>query len=88
MGFGLSSVALLKSFLFSFNIWCSEKDVEIDLFDSINFGRCLYFTKSYTNLHGTSMFAVKAKDFGVLYNQSSSIAFYETSSYWSAAKNS
>ena len=39
-------------------------------------------------LHGPSMFAVKAKIYGVLYKQSSSIAFDETSSYWSAPKNS
>ena len=32
------------------------------------------------------MFAVKAKIYGVLYNQASSIAFDETSSYWSAPK--
>ena len=32
-------------------------------------------------LHGPTMFAVKAKVYGVLYNQSSSIAFDETSSY-------
>ena len=32
------------------------------------------------------MFAVKAKIYGVLYNQSSYIAFDETSSYWSAPK--
>ena len=31
-------------------------------------------------LHGPTMFAVKAKIYGVLYNQSSSIAFDETSS--------
>ena len=37
-------------------------------------------------LHGPSMFAVKAKIYGVLYNQASSIAFDETSSYWSALK--
>ena len=30
------------------------------------------------------MFAVQAKIYGVLYNQASSIAFDETSSYWSA----
>ena len=34
------------------------------------------------------MFAVKAKIYGVLYNQVSSIAFDETSSYWSALKSS
>ena len=34
------------------------------------------------------MFAVKAKIYGVLYNQASSIAFDETSSYWSALKSS
>ena len=32
------------------------------------------------------MLAVKAKMYGVLYNQASSIAFDETSSYWSALK--
>ena len=32
------------------------------------------------------MFAVKAKIYGVLYKQSSSIAFDETSSYWLALK--
>ena len=32
------------------------------------------------------MFAIKAKIHGVLYKQSSSIAFDETSSYWSAQK--
>ena len=32
------------------------------------------------------MFAVKAKIYGVFYNQSSSIAFDVTSSYWSAPK--
>ena len=38
-------------------------------------------------LHGPSMFAVKAKIYGVLlYNRSSSIAFDETSSQWSAQK--
>ena len=40
------------------------------------------------SLHGPSMFAVKAKIYGVLYNQASSIAFDETSSYWSALKSS
>ena len=39
-------------------------------------------------LHGSSMFAFKAKIYGVLYHQSSSIAFDETSSYWSAPKSS
>ena len=34
------------------------------------------------------MLAVKAKIYGVLYRQSSSIAFDETSSYWSALKSS
>ena len=33
-----------------------------------------------------AMFAVKAKIYGVIYNQSSSIAFDETFSYWSAPK--
>ena len=41
-----------------------------------------------TLLHGPSMFAVKAKIYGVLYNQASSIAFDETSSYWSVLKRS
>ena len=39
-------------------------------------------------LHGPSMFAVKAKIYGVLYNQASSIPFGETSSYWTALKSS
>ena len=39
-------------------------------------------------LHGPSMFAIKAKIYGVLYKQSSSIAFDETSCYWSALKSS
>ena len=39
-------------------------------------------------LHGPSMFAVKGKIYEVLYKQSSSIAFDETSSYWLAPKNS
>ena len=34
------------------------------------------------------MFAVKAKIYGVLYNQASSVAFDETSSYWSALESS
>ena len=38
-------------------------------------------------LHGPSMFAVKAKIYGVLYNQASSVAFDETSSNWSTLKN-
>ena len=39
-------------------------------------------------LHGPSKLAVKAKNYGVIYNQASSIAFDETSSYWSALKSS
>ena len=39
-------------------------------------------------LHGPSVFAVKAKIYGGIYNQSSSIAFDETSSFWSAKKSS
>ena len=39
-------------------------------------------------MRGPSMFAVKAKIYGVNYNQSSSIAFDETSSHWSAPKSS
>ena len=42
---------------------------------------------AYTKLHGPSIFAVKVKIYGVLYKQSSSNAFDETSSYWSAPKN-
>ena len=41
-----------------------------------------------TTFHGPSMFAGKAKIYGMLYNQFSSIAFDETSSYWSALKSS
>ena len=39
-------------------------------------------------LHGPSMLTVKAKIYGMLYNQSSSIAFDETSSFWSGPKSS
>ena len=39
-------------------------------------------------LHGPSMFTVRANIYGVLYNQASSVAFDETSSYWSALKRS
>ena len=39
-------------------------------------------------LHRPSMLAVKAEIYGVLYNQSSSIAFDETCSYWLALKSS
>ena len=39
-------------------------------------------------LYGPSVFAVKAKIYGVLYKQFSSIAFDETSSYWSVPKTS
>ena len=46
------------------------------------------FMSQDRSLHGPSMFAVKAKIYGVLYNQASSIAFDETSSYWSALKSS
>ena len=41
-----------------------------------------------TLLHSPSMFAVKTKIYGVLYNKANSIAFDETSSYWSALKSS
>ena len=39
-------------------------------------------------LHDPSMLAVKVKIYGVIYNQPSSTAFDETSSYWSAPKSS
>ena len=39
-------------------------------------------------LHGPSMFAVKTRIYEVFYNQSSSFAFDETPSYWSAPKSS
>ena len=45
-------------------------------------------TENKQKLHGPSMLAVKAKCYGVLYKQFSSIAFDETSSYWSALKSS
>ena len=37
--------------------------------------------------HDPAMFAIKAKIYGVLYKQSSSIALDETSSYWLALKD-
>ena len=48
----------------------------------------LYLVLEIMQLHGPSMFAVKAKIYGVLYNQASSVAFDETSSYWSVLKSS
>ena len=44
--------------------------------------------RQYVLLHGPSMLAVKAKIYGVLYKQSSSIAFDEISCYLSALKSS
>ena len=44
--------------------------------------------KIYGVLHGPSLLAVKANIYGVLYNQSSCIALDETSSYWPAPKSS
>ena len=50
---------------------------------------CRRIVGYYRNsLHGPSMFAVKAKIYGVIYKQHSCIAFNETSSYWSALKSS
>ena len=46
-----------------------------------------FLNTSVSQLHGPSMYAVKAKIYGVLYNQASSIAFDETSSYWAALKS-
>ena len=43
---------------------------------------------SSDRLHGPSMFAVEGKNYGALYNKSSSIAFDETLNYWSAPKTS
>ena len=40
----------------------------------------------HITLHRPSIFAIKAKIYGALYKQSSSIAFDETSSYWLALK--
>ena len=48
----------------------------------------VYMVPNTSKLHGPSMFAVKSNIYGVLYNQASSIAFNETSSYWSALKSS
>ena len=44
--------------------------------------------KDLKKLHGPSIFAVKAKIYGGLFNQSISTAFGETSIYWSAPKSS
>ena len=52
------------------------------VFDFVSY--LLYVRKK---LHGPSMLAVKAKIYGVIYKQSSSIAFDETSGYWSALKS-
>ena len=54
--------------------------------DGKNNSSCLLCRNN--ELHGPSMLAVKAKIYGLLYKQYSSIAFDETSSYWSALKRS
>ena len=56
--------------------------------DALNSKSLVTTFDSYRQLHGPSMLAFKAKIYGVLYKQSSSIAFDETSSYWSALKSS
>ena len=52
----------------------------------LNTFRCVPMHLKLYKFHGPLMFAVKAKIYGVIYNQSSSIAFDETSSNWSAPK--
>ena len=54
----------------------------------LNIGTPKMIVSHVLKLHSPSIFAVKAKIYGVLYKQSSSIAFDETSSYWSALKSS
>ena len=56
--------------------------------DPASVHRKMPYTELCLALHGPSMFAVEAKIYGVLYNQASSIAFDETSSYWPALKSS
>ena len=63
----------------AFGVECYGLDVNFIVFSNVIIILLLY---------GPSMFAVKAKIYGVLYNRSSSIAFDETSSYWSALKSS
>ena len=46
----------------------------------------LFVLHRFSQLHGPSMFAFKAKTYGLLCNQFSSVAFDETSSYLSAPK--
>ena len=50
-------------------------------------GHMIKKIKCKVQLHGPSMFAVKAKIYDVHYNPASSIDFDETSSYWSAPKS-
>ena len=47
-----------------------------------------YIARHFPYFAGEQMLAVKAKIYGVLYKQYSSIAFEETSSYWSVLKSS
>ena len=50
---------------------------------------CIFsLSEQIVHITHPSMLAVMTKIYGVLYKQSSSIAFAETSSYWSAPKNS
>ena len=70
-------------------LWCIISPLpEITKFSKKHFILSEVYTDEDCILHGPSMFAIKAKIYEVLYKQSSSIAFDETSSYWSAPKNS
>ena len=78
---------LLQTFSIVINFNCSKSqqaETSLKLFAILkSYARTNRHTvNSLRELHGWSMFAVKAKIYGVLYKQSSSIAFDETSSYW------
>ena len=68
---------------------CIKPKVETKVDLVLNFNK-IFIVNLQTReiLHGPSMFAVKAKIYGVIYKQSSSIALDTTSSYWSAPKTS
>ena len=54
----------------------------------VPFGIFQFSVGLFTRLHGPSVFTIKEKNYGVLYNQSSSVTFDETSCYWSTPKSS
>ena len=86
---GLSKYADSDQTIPSAPFGCITALLKFGAFLAIHLGVSILELKRYLEYRGTAVkFAVKAKIYGVLYIQSSSIAFDETSSYWTAPKSS